>query len=106
MRCMQRAAIVVAETVLRENIMDNVKCESCGDREANVFSCNPHDGEWTFTCSSCEVQDYWIDIDDFFKNKFMAAQWMNHLNEKRWMNPQSFFDMMSRLYGQMREVKQ
>ena len=77
-------------------------CELCSAEEATAFSLiaisgQPMDGEWKFVgaCSN-ENEEYYIEIERFFKNPPASVDWIAHMHEKSWMNWQSFMDMMTR----------
>jgi len=70
-------------------------CELCQDGEAYSFSYV--NGKWVFACAcSSETEQYYIQFDRFFKSPGTTVDWMAHMREKVWFDPNDFFDMMDR----------
>ncbi len=67
-------------------------CELCGLKKPTSFSYV--DGKWKAVCDcSCETEDYYIQIKDYFINQ---CRWDDHMREKGWFNKRAFGDMLAR----------
>jgi len=76
-------------------------CDRC-HKEINLrdsyFSCpDPDAGEWEFACGACPDGFYDIHATRFFESPESTIDWLVHLNEKLWFNPNRSFEFMDRL---------
>lgn len=70
-------------------------CEKCGKESATSFSYIK--GQWLFTggCTSGKER-YYIMLEGFFKSPASTVDWLAHMYEKTWFEPNDFFDMIDR----------
>jgi len=83
-------------------------CEVCHKKPAVSFSfffqdlSHGYGGEWKFCCDgTCEEEDYYISVNDFFSAQ---AEWLKHLEEKRWMDWGNWHVMMKRFLDEAEQV--
>ena len=63
------------------------------------FVAEPSTGEWLFVCKDAPdlPGDYCIKVADIFKSPAAFVDWIAHLNEKTWFDPNKFADFFTRL---------
>ena len=72
------------------------KCEVCKKEIATSFSVLADD-RWIFA-SQCvaDEEKYYVEFERFFSSPASTVDWMAHLQEKRWFDTGSWFQMMRR----------
>jgi len=75
-------------------------CEMCGEAKAiefNFFLSTNGETKCHFACGSLlEPEMYSITIERFFQSPAHTINWLAHLSEKNWFDPDNFFEMMTR----------
>ena len=71
-------------------------CEILHDIPARHFTCR--DEKWLFVSTEAPEKgdEYHFPIADFFKSPSATVDWIAHLSEKHWFNPEDFCTMMHR----------
>jgi hypothetical protein len=78
------------------------RCELLGRKKATHFLCRGDksngatDCKWLFVSTEAPelFNDYHFEIDDFLRSPQSTIDWLAHLYEKDWFNPQDFCAMM------------
>jgi hypothetical protein len=86
------------------------RCEECRKEPAPSFSwfadrqrwCAPCSGRWKFTGTcTADSETYYVMLNirghGFLDSPASRANWLRHLQEKRWFNRADFFAMLARL---------
>jgi len=79
-----------------------VKCEKTGEKIRFVdgfLICNTNTGEWQFVCAEAEQNpaEYYIPVKEMLSSDWEFIDWMAHISEKTWFDPQKWFDFFRRL---------
>jgi hypothetical protein len=63
------------------------------------FVANPKTGEWYFLGPNAQESqdDYSVAVVELLSGPEKFVDWMAHLNEKTWFQPDKFFDFFDRL---------
>lgn len=81
-------------------LINKAMCEVCGKNEANSFSSfGYHEDKihWLFVCMCTnEDEDYYIRINDYYRDVDKDHSWLDHLEEKTWFKRGDFISMIKR----------
>jgi hypothetical protein len=77
------------------------KCERTGkdiSLRDGFFTADPFTGEWSFVGKDAPEKsgEYNVAVDDLLSSPKSLVDWLAHLHEKTWFDPEKFFQFFER----------
>jgi hypothetical protein len=82
--------------IMKIRFKQQPRCELEPDKVARHFTCRS--GRWVFVSTEApeDANEYHLKIEHFFRSPSNTVDWLAHLSEKGWFNPDDFLAMMHR----------
>jgi hypothetical protein len=82
--------------IMRIRFKQQPRCELEPDKVARHFTYRR--GQWLFVSTEApeDVNEYHLEIERFFRSPSSTVDWLAHLSQKHWFDPNDFLAMMHR----------